>query len=147
MHLPIDTHGDGDGKEKIVTTNDVLDDLSEVDMKCAYVPVVAKDGKISYCDLDHSEDGTFPLRKDFQKLNSNMPSHTVIRKDNIVHYKFNRHVTVREAARLQSFPDNFKFFGTRRDKLNGIGNAVPVHLATAIARCVFQMHEDIAKFR
>ncbi len=47
-----------------------------------------------------------------------------------------RTLTVREAARLQSFPDWFRFQGSDRSKLTQIGNAVPPLLARAVAATV-----------
>jgi len=50
-----------------------------------------------------------------------------------VHPTLPRTITVREAARLQTFPDNFIFFGKRDNQALLAGNAVPVKLAKAIA--------------
>ena len=55
-----------------------------------------------------------------------------------------RPLTPREAARIQGFPDSFRFFGTRADVRAQIGNAVPVPLSKAIAQSILRtlMVED-----
>jgi DNA (cytosine-5)-methyltransferase 1 len=50
------------------------------------------------------------------------------------HYRDARVLTVREVARLQGFPDDFKFFGLDETQRRHVGNAVPPILAEAIAR-------------
>ncbi len=52
------------------------------------------------------------------------------------HYKLDRRISLREAARLQSFPDAFSFGGGMRETERQIGNAVPPVLAWHIARSV-----------
>jgi DNA (cytosine-5)-methyltransferase 1 len=50
-----------------------------------------------------------------------------------IHPEEHRTLTVREAARIQTFPDNFRFAGTRSDAFRLIGNAVPPLLSEAAA--------------
>lgn len=54
-----------------------------------------------------------------------------------------RPLTVREYARIQTFPDNWLFSGTMSDKYRQIGNAVPVNLAWAVGRSLIRLFNDI----
>jgi len=50
-----------------------------------------------------------------------------------------RYYTVREAARVQTFPDDYVFSGSWTEAMRQIGNAVPVHLATAVGSSILKL--------
>lgn len=76
-------------------------------------------------------------RKGFERMPSFKPCHTVdTGHRNYFHYKENRIPTARENARLQSFPDEYVFLGTKTDQYKEIGNAVPPLLAYSIAKAI-----------
>ncbi len=54
------------------------------------------------------------------------------------HPYLNRAITVREAARIQSFPDSFHFYGTKTSQMKQVGNAVPPMLAKAVADAIIK---------
>jgi DNA (cytosine-5)-methyltransferase 1 len=81
----------------------------------------------------------------WRKLIPDMPSWTVpahLAKDSYSHIHYDgqqaRMISVREAARIQSFPDAFQFEGNMGDCFRQIGNAVPPLLSWAIAACVMR---------
>lgn len=70
----------------------------------------------------------------FKRMNSKKPSTTIdCGHRNYFHYKENRVPTVRESARIQSFPDDYFFTGNKTSQYTQVGNAVPVKLAETIA--------------
>lgn len=71
----------------------------------------------------------------YLRLDPSKPSGTVVnvRKSMWIHPELDRAITVREAARLQSFPDSFVFVGPKDSQYQQVGNAVPPMLATGIA--------------
>lgn len=71
----------------------------------------------------------------YLRLSYNEPSGTVVnvRKSMWIHPIHDRALSIREAARLQTFPDSFVFCGTKDSQYQQVGNAVPPILAKAIA--------------
>ena len=84
----------------------------------------------TYTDVSRTQN-TIYLRLDYDQ-----PSGTVVnvRKSMWVHPVLDRAVSVREAARLQTFPDSFVFCGTKDRQYQQVGNAVPPIMAKAIAK-------------
>jgi len=85
----------------------------------------------------------------WRKMWADKPARTLMAhlgKDSYSHIHYDslqaRTISVREAARLQSFPDGFKFSGTMNPAFKQIGNAVPPLLAKALAT---KMRETIVE--
>ena len=77
----------------------------------------------------------YPNYKDsWKKLSKDKPSYTVKGNHGAtnIHYELPRVITPREMAALQSFPDNYIFYGCKRSQLIQIGNAVPPYVARDI---------------
>ena len=88
----------------------------------------------TYTDVGRTQN-TIYLRLDYDQ-----PSGTVVnvRKSMWIHPVLDRAVSVREAARLQTFPDSFVFCGTKDKQYQQVGNAVPPMMARAIAQKLAQ---------
>ena len=70
----------------------------------------------------------------FKRMNSQKPSTTIdCGHRNYFHYSENRVPTVRESARIQSFPDDYHFTGSKTSQYTQVGNAVPALLAKVMA--------------
>lgn len=72
----------------------------------------------------------------YLRLNYDEPCGTVVnvRKSMWIHPVKDRAISIREAARLQTFPDSFVFCGTKDQQYQQVGNAVPPIMAKAIAK-------------
>ncbi len=101
-----------------------------------------------YMDLPKNIRNILPFREDIfhdrlKRLVNNKPSWTVIAHIGMDGYMYihpteTRTLSVREAARLQSFPDDFIFLGNQMETYHQVGNAVPVLLAESIAKSLLK---------
>lgn len=79
----------------------------------------------------------------YRRLDFKEPSITIDTGHmNYFHPVENRTPTVRESARLQSFPDSFRFYGNRSEQLRQVGNAVPPLLGKALATKILKYLEE-----
>lgn len=91
---------------------------------------LSQEMKSTYTTPERTQN-TIYLRIEYDK-----PSGTVVnvRKSMWIHPKKDRAISVREAARLQSFPDSFIFKGTKDSQYQQIGNAVPPKISQVLAK-------------
>ena len=148
MNPPIATFGSG--KKPYNVVKGAIEDLADSNTRALnHIPL--KHGEINirrYSLIPEGgrmpEDSLPPelYRKNFgntfKRLDRNKPSLTMVPGHNAfpIHPWLNRSLTVREAARLQTFPDDFEFFGSRQKQCMQVGNAVPILLSKAWAQTI-----------
>lgn len=97
----------------------------------------------NYRDLPTGWGESRKFHEAWTRYDGNKPSKTIdTGHRNHFHYKYNRVPTVRENARLQSFPDDFIFTGTKTQQSRQVGNAVPPLLGQALANSMLKIIED-----
>ena len=106
-------------------------------------------GENSKQALDRGVEMEFPYNRDvfqdkYSRLDPDLPSRTILAhmsRDGLmyIHPEQIRSLTPREAARLQSFPDNFQFPVPRTHQYRLIGNAVPPMLAERVAQGIMKL--------
>jgi DNA (cytosine-5)-methyltransferase 1 len=80
----------------------------------------------------------------YKRLDNHKPSITMsnFRKSMIMHPRQNRILSIREAARIQSFPDSFIFEGGISSMQQQVGNAVPPILAVTVGNIIYNLFSD-----
>jgi len=104
------------------------------------------EGDTKACLPEHLQAGGHDNK--YRRLASSKPAPTLtahMSKDlsDFIHPRHNRSITVREAARLQSFPDTYVFVGSEFQQLKQIGNAVPPRLGAAVVKAVVDQLKTI----
>jgi DNA (cytosine-5)-methyltransferase 1 len=84
-----------------------------------------------------------------RRLDPDLPSKAITSgaTSEFVHPTAHRNLTLRECARLQTFPDDFEFAGTQAQRALLIGNAVPPRFASAIAAHLARAFREMADRR
>lgn len=97
----------------------------------------------NYKDLPKGVGTSRKFNEAWTRYCSKKPSKTIdTGHRNHFHYKYNRIPTVRENARLQSFPDNFIFIGNKTQQYRQVGNAVPPLLSYNVAKEILKIIGD-----
>lgn len=140
INYPEPTHSKtGGDKPKWVSVRDAIDDLKDNDDDNNFSQIYTKHSNDFIEKIKNTEIGKSVNPKyteAFFRCKPDEPSNTV--KENhggvFIHYEKHRVMTPRELARLQSFPDDFIFKGSKSKILVQLGNAVPCKLSQAIAK-------------
>lgn len=97
----------------------------------------------NYKDLPKGWGESRTFHEAWTRYDGNKPSRTIdTGHRNHFHYQYNRVPTIRENARLQSFPDDFVFLGTKTQQNRQVGNAVPPLLGYYVGKELFKVLKD-----
>lgn len=133
-------YGDKDGNPLSISVISELTSIDEEIIRALVNSLISKEY------LVEKTEGKYDITKAnfarFNRLSWDTLSPTILTNfdnpRNYVHPSQNRPLSVREVARLQSFPDDFIFYGTLKEQYTQIGNAVPPLLAEAVANAIFE---------
>lgn len=139
---PVKTHGEAPNLLKRKTIGDCIGDLENItpETGCGYV-MLADESEV----CNHSSEGT-DLKNEATRivLKEDDAAPTLYNQSTnaMAHYSCARALTIREMARLQSFPDSHQLPSSRNKARRQIYNAVPVGLATAVAKSIMESCYD-----
>lgn len=110
--------------------------------KTKHMISLVPEGK-NYKTLPEEYQGIYKYHEALTRYHSQKPSNTInTGHRSHFHYKWNRIPTVRESARLQSFPDDFIFYGNKSQQYRQVGNAVPPMLGQVVAEALLPYLKD-----
>jgi DNA (cytosine-5)-methyltransferase 1 len=78
------------------------------------------------------------LKRAMRRLSNSEPSYTIVHNncDHYYHPTEDRRITIREMARLQGYPEDFVFCGSKSEQSRQVGNSVPIPFAFHLAKSV-----------
>lgn len=161
FHHPRPTHGNGDGLLPFVTVGDAFRGVEKVPFNNEHLKIKARTEKVISLIPEGGNFTSIPqdspyyvkgmISHVYRRVKLDEPSKTIIAQGGGgtwgYHYPENRPLTNRERARIQSFPDDFVFYGSTTEVRRQIGNAVPpvgVHaIAKALKPLFFDKYEHV----
>lgn len=145
-YIELEPHPDAVGLEKELRGRLLYNHITTATRETAMARFKALKSGENFHDLDPALKTTYSNAERTQntiymRLKYNEPSGTVVnvRKSMWIHPELDRAISIREAARLQTFPDSFIFEGTKDSQYQQVGNAVPPYLAKVIAESVLDI--------
>ncbi|MBR1549078.1 MAG: DNA cytosine methyltransferase [Bacteroidales bacterium] len=153
FHHPKPTHGNGHGLKPYVTAGEALQGVENVPYNNEKLNVTERTKKIISLITEGGNYTDIPIDSPYyvhgmishvyRRIHRNEPSKTIIAAGGGgtwgYHYPEPRPLTNRERARIQSFPDDFIFFGNTTEVRRQIGNAVPPVGVHEVARALFPL--------
>ena len=143
FHPPSPTHAfdeyNEDGRKAWVTSKEAIGGLWGSEKKSDHLP--NQDQYSQAKNYGEHLQGNKPIKADYPGPTIRAEHHGNIE----FHYTNKRRLTVRECARIQSFPDNFVFKGSGSSAYVQVGNAVPPVLAWHIAKSVKEFFNNVRK--
>jgi DNA (cytosine-5)-methyltransferase 1 len=139
FHHPRPTHGDGEGLLPYVTVGEAFQGVEDVPYNNEHLRIKERTAHVISLIPEGGNFTDIPANSPYyvhgmishvyRRINRNEPSKTIIAQGGGgtwgYHYPENRPLTNRERARIQSFPDDFVFYGSTTEVRRQIGNAVP----------------------
>ncbi|WP_199698459.1 DNA cytosine methyltransferase [Deinococcus cavernae] len=166
LHLPVPTHSpDGEGRPRWRTVRDAFTDLHDPqpqfqpysESRLQYLRLVPEGGNWRSLPpelIPAAMGGAYQSGGGkvgfYRRLAWNRPAPTVTtspaqKATDLCHPTLHRPISVREAARLQGFPDDWVFAGNVTQQYRQIGNAVPVPLGLAVGRALQSVGEAASR--
>lgn len=138
-YIELEAHPNATGLEKELRGRALYNHITTATRETAMARFKALKAGENFHDLDPELKTTYSnadrtQNTIYMRLKYNEPSGTVVnvRKSMWIHPELDRAISIREAARLQTFPDTFIFEGTKDSQYQQVGNAVPPYLAKAM---------------
>lgn len=153
---PLPTHGTKEGLKPLVTVREAFKDVEKVTannepIRCAertkkIISLISEGGNFTDIPKDSPYYVKGMISHVYRRVHLSEPSKTIIAAGGGgtwgYHYPENRPLTNRERARIQSFPDDFIFYGSTTEVRRQIGNAVPPTGVHAIAEALKPLFEN-----
>ncbi|WP_445738710.1 DNA cytosine methyltransferase [Mariniflexile sp.] len=130
--------------DKPISKNNPNHKVSSItDLNLKRIKCIPEGGSMKDCPekLQNNSD----LNRAMRRLHSKKESYTIVHNncDHYYHPTEHRRITIREMARLQGYPDDYLFLGSKSEQSRQVGNSVPVGLGKAIAKSIFNFLNNL----
>ncbi|WP_157757581.1 DNA cytosine methyltransferase [Pseudalgibacter alginicilyticus] len=121
--------------------NHLIGKLTDLNLK--RIQNIPEGGSMKDCPM-HLQNNS-DLNRSMRRLSRKNVSHTIVHNncDHYYHPIENRRITIREMARIQGYPDDYIFFGSKSEQSRQVGNSVPIGLGKALAKSIYDFFNKI----